>query len=327
MNREEVLEQLRPLTNTQVRQVEHGSRTRVIVTPEMVTLRPGSGGRLVPLSDNGVKAMATFVGMPQSLGRHLSFDTFGRVATELLARKERYNLLIDEGQVRDFAEYQGLRRIEPERVVNIIERVIPQADYYRVSLLENYTAMIEIVGERRQAVARGDMVRAGSMVTFSPIGTVRPLVQSYVMRLVCTNGMTANNILREFRAGGNGDGDGDLWNWFSNSIRDSYQALDAIVMRYRQMTTERIPAGQRAMLLEGLLREAHISGEDADAVRARAIEAPPRNMYDLVNLITWASSHVIREPRRVRQAMLTTANFTGQETHAQVCPVCQRRRA
>lgn len=323
MKRTEVLERLEPLTHTQVRQVEHSPGTRVLVTPETVMLRPGSGGHLMPLNENGVKALAGFIGMPQNMGNRLTPDTFGRAATELLARKERYNLLIEEGQVRDFAEYRGIRAIQPERVVSTIERTIPKADYNRVLLFNDYSAAIEIVGERQQPVARGDLVRAGAMVTFSPIGTVVPMVQSFAMRLACTNGVTTNDIIREFHFGGGGEGD-DIWQWFRESLTASYRALGDIVSRQQELRNERIPAGQRPLLLEAMLREAHITGEDADVVRARAIEEPPRNMYELLNHITWASSHLIRESARVRQAQTAAATFTSQEEHAQLCPLCHR---
>lgn len=324
MNKDEVMEQLNPILHTEVRHVQHTPRTRVIVNPDMVLLRPGSGGRLVPLDEDGVKAMTNFIGLPSGVIRKLTSDTFGRAATELLARKGRYNLLLDGGQVRDFADYQGVRQIQAERLLTTIEKSIPGTEFHRVTIMENYSAMIEVVGERRQPVVRGDLIRAGAMVTFSPIGTIQPLVQSHVLRLACTNGMTSNNIVRQFEGGG-GEGD-DIWQFFRHSLRDAYQALDPIVNRYREMTKERIPADQRAMMLEAMLQEAKITGDDADVVRARAIEDPPRNTYDLVNLITWASSHIIREPHRIRRAMSTAASFTSQAEHAQICPLCHSRR-
>lgn len=324
MNRVEVLEQLEPLAHIQVRPVQHAPRTRVIVRPDMVMIRPGSGGKLVPLNEQGVKAMANFVGMPQTICRQLSPDTFGRVATELLSRKERYNLLMDNGEVGNFAEYRGVRTLSIERVITTIEKAIPKADFHRVVMLENYSTMIEIAGEKRQPIARGDMVRAGALVTFSPIGTIAPFVQSYVQRLACTNGQVTNDILREFRpAGGGGEGD-DIWQWFRQSIQQSYGSLDRIITRYREMVNERIPANARAMMLEALLKDAKITGDDADAIRSLAIQDPPRNSYELLNLMTFASSHIIREPARIRRVQQISASFTSQREHAQLCPICHR---
>jgi hypothetical protein len=323
MNRIEVMEKLQPICQTTVRQVEHSPRTRVVVQPDRVILRPGSGGRLIPLGEDGVRAMASFIGMPRAMCRNLRPDLFGKVATELLSRKERYNLLIDDGEIRDFAGYHGVHNLPAERVVSTIEQAIRGAEFHRVTILGNYSAMLEVVGDQRQAVRRGDLVRAGAIVTFSPIGTVRPLVQSYVLRLACTNGMTSKTVLAEYHSGGEGD---NIWQWFRQSVQSACQALGEIVNRYQEMTRERIPADQRAAMLEALLKEAKISGEDAEAVRARAMEEPPRNTYDLLNLVTWASSHVIRKPHRIQRTLDTAASFTAEQEHARICPVCHARR-
>jgi len=323
MDKTEVLEKLQPICQTTMRQVTHTPRTRVVIQPDQVILRPGSGGQLIPMNEKGARAMANFIGMPNALCQSLNPDLFGKVATELLARKERYNLLIDQGEIRDFAEYQGVHNLSAERVLTTIEQVIRSAEFHRVTVLGNYSAMVEVVGEQRQAVHKNDLVRAGAMVTFSPISIVRPLVQSYVLRLACTNGMTSKTVLVEYRPGDEGD---NIWQWFRQSVRSAYQAMGDIVNRYRKMLQERIPADQRAAMLEAILKEASIVGQDAEAVRARAIEEPPHNTYDLMNLITWASSHIIREPRRIQHALNAVATFTTEKEHAQICPLCHARR-
>jgi len=324
LNRTEVLEKLEPITRLTTRQVTHTPRTRVLVQPGQVVLRAGSGGALVPLSENGVKALTNFVGMPAKLCQELSPALFGRVATELLSKKERYNLLIDNAEVQNFGEYRGIRNLPVERVLSTIEKAIPRCDYHRVHILSSYAAMVEIVGTRQEAVRRGDLVQAGAMLSFSPINTIRPVVQSYVLRLVCTNGLTSKTVLAEY-GGGGGEGD-DVWQWFRQAVRAAYQSIGDIVDRYKQMVRERIPADQRAGVLEELLRRAGITGKEAEAVRAQAIQEPPRNAYDMMNLITWASSHIVRSPESVQRALNAGATFTSESQHASICPLCQARR-
>ncbi len=89
MNRVEVMERLSPILDTQVRTMEHNPRTKITVTPDMVTLRPGSGQRHLEMTKGGVRSMADFVGLPWNLAAKLHPNTFGAVATELLARKQR----------------------------------------------------------------------------------------------------------------------------------------------------------------------------------------------------------------------------------------------
>ena len=323
MNRVEVLEKLEPICHTQVRQVEHTPRTRVLVEPGQVVIRPNGGGRLIPLGEKGVTAMTNFVGLPRKVCQDLSPDLFGRVATELLGRKERYNLLLEGDEVQDFAEYRGVRNLPVERVLSTIERAVPGCDYQRVTTLPGSVATLEMAGTERQAVRRGDMVRAGAMVTFSPISTVMPEVQSYVVRLACTNGMTSNTVLAHY-AGGGGEGD-DVWQWFRQSVQAAYNSLTEVVNRYREMSQDRIPAEHRAAMLEELIRRAGIIGKDAEAIRAQAIQVPPRNSYAIMNLITWATSHVVRSPERRQRALLASAIFMSESEHARRCPLCHSR--
>ena len=324
MDRTAVLEKLEPISHVATRPVEHTAQTRVLVEPGQVVIRPGGGGHLVPISEDGVKAMTNFVGLPRGVSQQLSPDLFGRVATELLSRKERYNLLLDNGQVTNFGDYRGIRNLPVDRVLSAIEHGIPHCDYHEVNVLGNHSAMLQVVGAKEAAVRRGDLVRAGALVQFSPINTIQPVVQSYVLRLMCTNGVSTKTVLAEF-TGGHGEGD-DVWQWFRQSVRAAGQALGAIVNRYQQMIKERIPADQRASMLEALLRQAGITGRDAEVVRAQAIEQPPRNTYELLNLVTWASSHIISEPKNIQRALNATATFTDETEHASVCPLCHARR-
>lgn len=324
MNRTNVLEKLEPICHSTVRPVEHTPRTRVLVQPGQVIIRPGSGGHLIPLSEDGVKAMTNFIGLPQKVCLELSPDLFGKVATELLGRKERYNLLLDDGEVQNIGEYRGVKNLPVERVLSTIEQAIPGCDYHRVSILSKYSVMLEIIGTKQEAVRRGDLVQAGALVSFSPINMITPLVQSYVLRLACTNGQTSKTVLAEFTGGG-GEGD-EVWQWFRQSVRAAYQSMGNIVNRYRAMTQERVPPDQRAGMLEELLRQAGITGKEAEAVRAQAIQDPPRNTYDMMNLITWASSHIIRSPERIQRALNASATFTSESQHATICPLCQTRR-
>ncbi|MBA7679769.1 hypothetical protein ES703_88073 [subsurface metagenome] len=121
MNRVEVLERMEPILNTQVRTMEHNPRTRVTVTPEMVTLRPGGGQRHLEMTTGGVQSLANFVGLPWNLAAKLRPETFGTVATELLGRQNRYALMIKEGAITAVAKPTEFRSLNPNRVLTAIE--------------------------------------------------------------------------------------------------------------------------------------------------------------------------------------------------------------
>jgi len=323
LDRTQVLEKLEPICHTTVKQVVHSPRTKVMVEPGQVVIRPGNGGQLVPLSENGVRAMTNFVGLPQKVCKELSPDLLGRVATHLLGQKERYNLLIGDGEVENFAEFRGMRNLPADRVLNSIEQAIPECDYHRVSILATSSAILEIVGPKQAAVRRGDLVQGGAMVSFSPINVIMPSVQSYVLRLACTNGQTSRHVLADY-TGGNGEGD-NIWQWFRQSARAAYQAMGDVVNRYREMTHERIKPTERAGILEELLRQAGVTGKEAEIVRAQALAEPPHNAFDMMNLITWASSHVVRSPDRVQRTLAAGATFVSKTEHPSKCPMCHTR--
>lgn len=325
MDRTEVLERMAPIVNTQVREVEHNPRTRVIVSPEMITFRPGGGARTLEMTKDGVQSLSSFIGLPWNVATKLRPETFGTVSTELLRRKGRYSLVLKDGAVVSLTKPQEYHMVNAERALRAIESGVPNIEFHRVLLLDDFVVSLEVVGERRQPVNQGDLIQAGANITFSPMGTVDPMVQSYILRLACTNGMTSNTMMREFHFsggdGGNAGGD-TIWQWLRRSVRDAYGSLDRIVGRYREMVDQHIAPENRALILEAMLREAGISGRDADAIRALAIQSPPENSYEMINLISYASSHIIENPHRIRQAQLTVANHTYDTEHHRTCPIC-----
>ena len=330
MHRDDVLQRLEPMTRTQVRTIDHTPHTRFNVTPEMIEIRPGNRQHALTLAKEGVTSLTRYAGLTQDTARKLSPRTLNAVLSKLLGRKGRYSLLLQDNLVIGFSNPTEYNSVNPSRVLTSIERGIKGVDYHRVLTLDNFVVSLEIVGDRRESVAVGDLVQAGANVTFSPLGTVNPTIRSFALRLTCTNGATHNEILREYRYGGGGGGNeggnggGDIWNWFRQSAREAYNSLPNVVNRYRVLLTEAIEPDQRALILEAMLREARISGADADAIRALALENPPNNSYDMMNLITYATSHIFESPARVRTAQLAIADYTSADEHARICPVCHQ---
>lgn len=328
MKRTEVLERLNTLTGYQVKRVEHTPKTRYVVTPDMIVLRPGEGRHALTVTQGGAKNLARFAGLGTDLPRVLSPDTFGRAVTELMAHKRGgYTVVIKDNEAVDFgpAELAGRTNVNPERVVSLLENVMgSDAEYYRVTI-ENLAATLEVVGVEEAPVARGDIIRAGALVKFSPLGTILPVVQSYCLRLACTNGATTNTILREYHYGGDGGGS-NFWDWFKKSVRESYRAVDTIAAEWQRLTNEAVAPADRAGVLDALIREAKLPPDMADAVRAEALAHPPENAYQVMNLITWASSHLLSDPKQITRAMTVAADFATEVERHKNCPVCHRVR-
>jgi len=326
LNRVEVLEKVGPLIEGQVRNVNDSAGARVSVAGEVISLRPRRGAQVIDVAPEGAKAMVNLVGLPIGIAKHLSPKTFSEVLGELLEHTGSYSMIVKEDRLTDMIPFGQKATVSPERLLTVIEKAIPVRDYNMVDLLPNRVASIEIVGEKTQPVARGELVRAGVKVNFSPMGTIVPVVQSYAVVLACTNGMTSNRVLAEFTAGGGGAGDGDsIWQFFRQSVRSAYGSFEQVVEGYRKLRAENIKPEDRAQLLETLLKEARIGGKVAEAVRSMAIERPPSNSWELQNLITYASSHLLEAAPRQR-AQQVAADFADEERHARTCPLCRRSR-
>lgn len=326
MNREELLQKLEPAMNMRIRAVDHALGTRVVATAERVAIRPSQSGRYMEFAEDGVKNLANFIGIGWPLAQKLTGDTFGKVATELMQKQHQYALVLKDDTVTGVIK-GGSHVVDTNRALATIERVIPNVDFHRATV-EGTNVELEVVGLQQATVTRGDLIRAGALVRFSPVGNTIPEVQSYALRLACTNGATSNTVMSRFQFGGGGGADGggnggdNFWNWLRKSVHDAYGALNQIAETYQRMRNERIPANQRAAVLEGLLRQAHISGGDADTIRAMALQDPPSNAYDMFNLITYATSHILQRPAAIRKANEVVATFSSEEAHEAVCPMC-----
>lgn len=328
------MEKLEPLSRARVRTVDHSPRGRVAIQPDVIVINPGDRKHAltIPQQSPAHRSLREFAGVPAGMEKSLSPDTMGRVLNDVLGKTQRYQVMIEGDNVVSFNKYEesGINA-PPERVLRaVMAGIRGQVDFNRV-LIEGYKVTLEVVGTNETPVQRGDLVRGGAMVEFSPIGIVRPSVQAFVIRLECTNGMTSNHALHVYNyhnGGGGGDsggnaGGGDIWNWMRDSTKDAYKAVRQVAASYRKMIGESIAPRDRAMVLNNLIKQAQLGTQEAAAVQAMAVENPPQNSYDMMNLISWATSHVVENPRRIRRAQQVVANFTDETEHARVCPVCR----
>ncbi|MDD5539470.1 MAG: hypothetical protein PHG61_02125 [Candidatus Marinimicrobia bacterium] len=327
LNRDQVLKGIEPLVVSQVRHVPSSSDTRVLLTDKNeIAIRPSHGAHSLIVDKAGHTPLMKFIGMPEIFEKHLEPGTYVAAATQLLQRKEHFTLVINNDQmITDIVSYGERDRISPVRVLDTIEKTIPVKGYNRLVFATRELVQLEAVGERMEPVVPGDLVQAGVLVRFSPVGIGVPRVQSYALRLDCTNGNCSDIHFAEFAGGGGGEGD-DIWHWFRQNIRKAYNSLDKVVAEWRRLASEHIDPKDRASILEAIIKESRLPPETAATVRAMALENPPRNNWEAYNLITYASSHLLETPKQILQAQDTAVKFAGAETHGRVCPVCRHSR-
>ena len=316
MDAKEVTAKLVPMVDVKQRAAPN---PKVLVGDNHFHIRPTPSVQSIELSPEGLDGLIERSGIPKALASRLSPSTFASVATETLGES---SLIIKDSKVISIAPLNNRQPINPERAINIIDKAIPQANFLEPLQMPNYTVRLNILGLEERAVSKGDLIKAGAMVQFSPLGIGVPQVQSYIERLVCTNGLTSNDVIQKF---GYGEGD-DFWQWLRASTKMAYGVLGNIVTQFQNMQKQKIAPDLRAGILAGLLRRSGIRGDYAEAVNAEAIEAPPQNAYDMLNLITWATSHVIDNPMTIVRSHNAVSNFIKEQEHKAICPMCRQAR-
>jgi len=326
VKKEEVLAAIANVADVQPRVIDSAT-PRVTFIGEgntQLAIKPSSGSRSIPLSAEGSKNLLRMVGMTDKMRTDLSGGTFQKAASELLAKKGQFTVLTKEGVGVDFLGGKHFQTVEPERALRTMEQVGIQ-DFHRVYTQER-AVVVQALGDRVEPVVKGDRVQAGASVTFSPVGTIAPLVQSFSVVLACTNGMTMQEVEESFTFTGGDGGSRDpngFWEWFRKELRAAYGSIDVQTRHFREMREHHIAPKDRAGALEGVIRQSHLPEGLAEAVRARALEQPPRNAWDLMNLVTWGTTHATDDYQVVRRSHKAMSTFAHNVAVHKVCPICR----
>jgi hypothetical protein len=322
MKRDAVLEKIAPIVEGKVRDIDNSFGARVVVTPDMVQLRPRRGAQTIEAAK---EPLMNFAGLPLHLAKALSPNTQSLILSELLEKAGSYSMVVKDDKVTAMVPFGSKHPVDPEHLLSLVEKTIPVSDYLRV-MLEGQFATVELVGETQTEVVKGDLVKAGVMMGFSPMGVKAPWVQSYAERLVCSNGMTHNEILAEFTGGGGGGNGDNIWNFFRSSVRKAYNSFDKVVTGWRALVEEQIPPEQRGPMLLDLIKKSQLPPKVAAAIQSMALKSPPTNSWEMQNLISFATTHLMDKatPKQITKALKVVADFGAESTHDLTCPLCNR---
>lgn len=323
MDMAQVLEKVEPLTKLKGEVIEGDFKVLWSADDGAVELRPGRGKRAIPFNPDSLERLFNHANINKNLRERISTQTLMQAVSESLANAQQdkgLSILTRDGMIEDIGPGQEFRSIPPERVLRKITKGLGgEVDFSRVLTLPNHTIRVETLGMEQKAVVENDIIRAGTMTQFSPLGITIPAVQSFNLRQWCLNGATTMDIVRDFQYGGEGD---DIWQFFQRANREAYRSIGPVIERYQQLMQEEVTPEDRAAVVNALLKQMKASTETVAAVQARALETPPQNSYDVLQLATWATSHVIADPVRIVRAQNAIATWTNEETHARTCPTC-----
>ncbi len=278
----------------------------------------GSG---VPITRDGFASLLKYFGVPRRVINGLRTGSTANLLTELMEGKA-FNVLHTDQRVVDIIAPSRAVNINMTSVLDSIESAVPEAEYNRVLMLPHFSVQLEVLGHREETVTEGDLVRGGVMVRFSPVGLVNPLIQPFMSRLICANGATSFEVIKEFPLGN--EDSSKLPEWFTSSFRAAYESFDSVIDQWRALATHAINPSDRALILSGVVKKARLSSKVQDMIYAQAMEEPPRSAYDVLQLITWAASHTMEDPVKIIIAQHAAAGFATEIFHEKHCPTCNR---
>lgn len=215
-----------------------------------------------------------------------------------------------------------LRALEVVRdaMTNGVAPVFTTAGSESLQSVTLVTTMPSIEYEVQRTRQRGDLVRGGAMVRFSPIGAHPVEVSSYIERLICTNGMTSTDQLDVWTHPG-GEGAGDPYEWIPSALRRVRDSYDAHFESIQRSADAVIDEDAVPTVIEDLFEHYRLPTSMRAAVARRLAGVNVENLWDLTNAITWAATHdrQLRDPRARARLMRVGGDAM---THVERCDSC-----
>ena len=321
MNLVELLTELSTVTELSMQKLDEMAEVELTGTGELFLK---DGGLPWPVTWEARKQLLKLIGVSNGLLVKLDKNTASQVLTELYRRQGGLTGLVSKEELVGFAEQGRYRPVVVEKMLDAVNQSLGEVEYHRALVLPNYDVRLEILGQDEHAVLEGDQVRAGIALQFNPVGLTHPAIQTFALRQVCVNGMTATTVLEQYTLDTGYGEDPQVYGWARDTAKLAYDGLPEVVSQWQTLAGDSITQEDRALLLTALATRAKLRGKDAAALWARATEEPPQTAYDVLNLMTWVTSHVMSDPSRIIRAQQVSANFVAEELHQKQCPTCQR---
>lgn len=272
----------------------------------------------ITITSSGIQSACAELGIPaRFLMEKCSPDLQERVLAELAETKPIYPVMKND-EVTAFMSDVGYF-VDTERMFDVLDNAIPSADFNRVYTHPRDGIGIAISGERQTAVRKGDLVGSGALVKFHPFGSAGVEVQTYVNRLVCTNGMVSTESRSKYRRPASEGYGSDLYDWVRERTIFAYDQAAAEVERLRASVDIILTDSNR----EGIMRHAldRLPSSTRGAVQDLLITNPPDTLYDMINILTDVASHQVERIGTAEELMLLANNTID---HTRTCEECHQ---
>jgi len=129
----------------------------------------------------------------------------------------------------------------------------------------------------------GDILYGGLKLKYSVFGKLRFIVATFLLTLVCLNGMISANELYRAKQLSSIE---DLEQWFLASAEEGIAALSKEVERVHELTKIKISPEEIAPYLIALFERYKISKSLREFILSKAMVRSPSTLYELMNIVT-----------------------------------------
>lgn len=212
-----------------------------------------------------------------------------------------------DGTARAFLSdrYRRIDNFEVAQTVLPIIGNMPGATVESCELTDS-RLYIKVVDPRVTAeIVKGDVVQAGVVITNSEVGLGSVNVSPLIFRLVCSNGMIAQDAgIRKYHVGRINEQGGDNFEIFRDEtieaddkaflmkLEDTVSAavdqatFSKLVDKLRETTESKIEASALPQVVELTAKEHNISQEEGKGILGHLIEGGDLSLYGLANAVT-----------------------------------------
>lgn len=232
---------------------------------------------------------------------------------------EEIKLLISlEDKVEAFAK-PNTDFVLPSTILSIVEDVLgDDVSYDKVSFDVDF-CHVGVTSPRTSFGEGDEMMNGGLSVAFSPDGKYPMTMSSYLLKMICTNGLVAPMNTFKWRRNSNEN----VESWLAQAAAMAVEAVASEANRLLDMKNF-VMDGHVGDVLDSLFQTYRVPVDIRDMVTDRVLNTGATTMYDLVDAFTYIVSNDIElgdDPRARHRMMMAAGEMTA---HPQACPACHR---
>ena len=333
------LERLQMPQGLEAKTVTVAKRPRFTYTQNGFVLTLNPRVSLPLLTETVLENVLEVAGIPKGLAKKTPEKLIAPLVEYHLGRLDKVRVISDARGLVGLAPTDKTHPIfSPEKTLAALQKQFPGVLHQQALLDDRFNInLLTITSDQRHKLEEhlapgthsslpdgGDPFMGGAHIRVNALGLEAPLIEPYMVRLVCTNGAIHAEYISGRGDKGYGEGD-EIWQWFRDGMTAAAGAITPIMNTYSNMLGHEIPEGEQRMLaVEGMIRQTRLPRDMAQAVRDSAIANPPKTMYDLFNMLTEVSTHHTKGLENQVKYMRRAGEQATPDQMALYCPTCHR---